>query len=259
MNHSDQESNDGVQGQKSQQELLLEKINTILEKTDPESWKKGGYPVDPEERFEKPRKTWEELYTLDIPAGTLVLRCSTPVKSEFVGRGFGLVPIAPPNFTTEIRASGWHFTELTDPYKRSRLSDRSCTVLAEGQIAEELYLKVDDSYLNHFADIQDAFDNESYDFISRLPGRLKDETLSDWDRKEDTPGEVYYHGIVDDLEVEVGHLYIDGREQFSCTVTRDKTESEITDYGLIKELYIAIEEVGQTSRLATLSKALEQL
>ena len=71
------------------------------------------------------------------------MRKSLPVKSDFAGRGFVLIPISTPNYTTEIRGKGWHHSELTDPFKRSRLADRTCNVLADGEIAAKLYVQLE--------------------------------------------------------------------------------------------------------------------
>lgn len=248
-----------IQNQKSQQELLLDKIRHILKKTNPELWKKGGYPLNMEERFEKPRQFWEELYSLDIPTGVLAIRSSTPVKSEFAGRGFQLKASDKPIYSTEIRASGWHHSELTDPYKRSQISDRTCTVLAEGEIAKDIYFYVEDSYDKHFHVKQQEFDKKAYEFVCSLPQRLKKETLSNWERVEDKVGEIHYVSSIDKLTVDVAKVYQEERELYTLHVKDKQLVTEIKNQGIAKDLFHAVEDLGQTSRLMTLTRALEQI
>ncbi|MCB0337292.1 MAG: hypothetical protein KDD62_13335, partial [Bdellovibrionales bacterium] len=244
---------------KSQRELLLEKIRLILDKTDPERWKQGGEELKDEDRFKKPRQAWELVFTLDIPAGTLVLRNSTPVKSDFAGKGFHLVPISAPIYTVEIRAQGWHHSELTDPYKRSRIADRRCTVLAEGQIAAELYQQIADSYKAHYEKKQAAFDTEAYAYVAKLPHRLREETLCSWERLDQDNGDTHYTASIEGMHFDVSRTYVNGREVYGVKVSKRDVSSNLKDIGLMKEVYHSVEELGQTSRLATLSKALEQL
>ena len=245
--------------QNSQRELLIDKIRLILERSDPELWRKGGGSLDEDQRFEKPRHTWEEVYCLDIPAGTLVLRCSTPVKSEFVGRGFGLKPIADPNYSTEIRAKGWQHAELTDPFKRSRIADRTCKVLADGWIARDLFQYLDNSYQTYFRNKQVEFDQQAYDYVLKLPKKLEGEVLDTWRRSEEIPGDVHFTCFMDGYELDVSKTYLEDREEYNLVVKTRRLETKINDRGLVKEIFTCVNELGQTSRLVTLTKALEEL
>lgn len=248
-----------LRSQKSQQELLMEKIEHLLDRTDPDQWRKGGRPLDPNDRFKKPQFTWEEVYTLPIPSGVLAARKSLPVKSDFLGRGFMLIPVAPPEFTIELRPHGWHHSELTDPYKRTRLSDRSCRVLCEGEIAEKIYFRVEAAFNSFHNAQQVAFDKEAYDFVSKLPPKLREETTSLWERTEETPGDVHFLSEIDGLQIDVARNHVNERENYELTVSKLRLESKIKDRALIKELFEAVEQLGTTSRLHTLSQALEEL
>lgn len=248
-----------LRSQKSQQELLMEKIEHLLDRTDPDQWRKGGEALNPNDRFKKPQFTWEEVYTLPIPSGVLAARKSLPVKSDFLGRGFMLIPVAPPEFTVELRPHGWHHSELTDPYKRTRLSDRSCRVLCEGEIAEKIYSRVETAYQSFHNAQQVAFDKEAYDFAAKLPGKLREETTSLWERVEETPGDVHFLSEMNGLAIDVARNYINERENFLLTISKLRLESRIKDRTLIKELFQAVEQLGTTSRLHTLSQALEEL
>ncbi len=243
----------------SQQELLLKKVEDILHRTDVDSWKKGGEPLKHNQLFEKPRKTWEEVYTLNIPAGVLVMRASTPLRSEFVGRGFSHYPAANTNFTVELRAEGWKHTELTDPYARSRSADRSCTLLADGGIARKLYVSLEGIYKNFFSTKVSSFKKEAYLFIQKLINRLRDETIDNWERTEDTPGCVDLSCVVDGYQVTVSKGYYGGREEYALLVKKGSLSTKILDRALTVALYDAVNDLGQTSRLMTLTKALEEL
>lgn len=244
---------------RSQQELLLEKIQIMLDKTDPERWRKGGKPLDRDERFEKALNAWHEVYTIDLQTGTLVVRKETPVKGDFLGRGFILVPIAPPNHIVELRPSGWHHAELTDYNRRSRFPNRERTLLAEGDLGVTIHKQVQERYNAHFAKKQSEYDNDAYEYVSRLPGRLRDETLNVWERIEDNPGEVRFIASLDDRRIDVMRAFLNNRESFELTVTRHGVESVLKDNGLARDLFESIQELGQTSRLMTLTKVLEQI
>lgn len=252
-------NNNKLDNQKSQQELLLDKIRHILHKTNPEYWKKGGAPLDEDERFEKPRQNWEEVYCLDIPTGVLVLRRSTPLRSQFAGRGFQLFYNDIPRYTTEIRAAGWHHTELTDPYKRSQNSDRTKTILAEGEIGKDIYYYVENVYNGHFGKLQSDFDKKTYELVCSLPLRLKKETLDNWERVEDDDGEIHYISVIDEFKVDVSIIRLDGRDKYKVKVSKKQLKTSIDNQGIAEELFKSVEELGQTSRLMTLTRSLEQI
>lgn len=251
--------NKGLKEQASQQELLLTKIRHILEKTNPEFWKKGGAPLNPNERFEKPRQAWEEVYCLDIPTGVLVLRRSTPLRSEFAGRGFQLHYNDDPKYSTEIRAAGWHHSELTDPYKRSQISDRTCTILATGKIAKDIYYYVEETYNSHFGKLQKQFDKNAYELACALPKRMKKETLDNWERIDDSSDEIHFISVIDKLKVDVSFLKLDNKDSYKIVISQKQLKTIIDNQGIAKDLFHSVEELGQTSRLMTLTRALEQI
>lgn len=247
------------EGGNDQRELILAKIHTLIDRADPDTWRRGGEKLHSDMHFEKPRKTWEEVYTQQIDQGTLVFRKSTPVTAQFLGKGFNLIPAADPQITVELRAPGWHHSELTDPNRRSQLSDRTCHVLAEGAIAQELLDHVEQTYEAFHNARQKEFDKEALALITMLPARLEEETVDTWDRTEDIPGEVHYTAVVDDCTVDVSRKHLGERQMFALLVSRRNMSSSIKDIELIKTVYECVEELGQTSRLLTLSKALEYL
>lgn len=253
------DSRDNLTEHKSQQELLLDKIQLMLDKTDPERWKKGGKPLDADERFEKALNAWHEVYTIDLQTGTLVVRKETPVKGDFLGRGFILVPIGRANFVVELRPSGWHHAELTDYNRRSRFPNRERTLLAEGDLGNTIYGQVQERYNAHFAKKQKEYDQDAYEFVSRLPGRLKEETLNVWDRIEDNPGEVRFVATIDERTIDVMRTQQNNLESYELLVIRHGVESKLPERGLAKDLFDSILELGETSRLMTLSKVLEQM
>lgn len=248
-----------LNSQKSQQELLIEKIQHLLDRTNPEDWRKGGAPLDRNARFKKPQNTWEEIYTLPVPSGVLAMRKSTPVKSDFLGRGFMLAPLSAPEYTVELRPHGWHHSELTDPYKRTQLSDRSCRVLSEGDIAKAIYRQVEEAYMTFHDSQQASFNKEAYDFACRIPALLREETTSLWDRTEETAGEVHFSTEMNGMRLDLVHQFSGGRENFELTISKMRMQAKIDDRMLVKEIYQAVEQLGTTSRLYTLSQALEEL
>jgi hypothetical protein len=258
MGAKDQNKAMNLAEQKSQQDLLFDKIKALLKDTDPECWRKGGDPLSPSDRFEKPRYTWELVYTLAIPSGVLVARSSTPVRSDFQGRGFMLLPVGAPIFTIEMRAPGWHHSELTDPYKRSRFSDRRCSVLAEGSIAKSLYQHIEQVYESYHNAKQKDFDKEAYDYVCKLPAKLKEETSNKWERIEEVPGEVHFVAVLNGMKIDVNRKYVGERECYDLTVSKLRVASKIQDRVLAKELFHSAEELGLTSRLMSLTKALEE-
>lgn len=243
----------------SQRALILEKIHALIDRADPDSWRHGGDRLRPDTHLLKPQKTWEEVFTQDIEKGTLVFRCSIAVTCEFLGRGFKPVPVSDPQYTVELRARGWHHSELTDPNRRSQLSDRTCHILAEGDIAVELFQHVEETFASFHCARQAEFDKQANVLASLLPSRLEEETVNSWDRNEVSPDEVHYTSLIDDCTVDVHRTIVDGREVYGITVSQRNLTSEIADLELVREVFTAVEELGQTSRLMTLSKALELL
>lgn len=246
-------------GSSDQRSVLLQKIRDLLAGADPDTWRKGGEPLNSERTFEKPRTEWEEVYTLEISKGTLVFRRSTPLKSEFLGKGFKLMSYTKPEFYVELRPLGWHHSELTDPFKRSRMADRSCTVLAESSIAEELFAYVEQAYLDYHTQKQSEFDREATLIIKKLLEGLKHETVNTWKQSQPEEDEICYSSRVGDCTVDVSCITKSGREQFLIRVKRGKSIALIKDSALGSDLYSAVDELGQTSRLQTLSKVLEGL
>jgi hypothetical protein len=246
---------------KSQQELLLEKIEIMLDKADPEKWKKGGHPLSPNDRFERALSVWHEVFTVETSQGMLVVRRETPTRSDFLGRGFQLSATASPDYIVELRPTGWHHSELTDPNRRSRFPNREKTALVEGALAKQIYGQVQGRYDNHFSSKQKGFNETARNLIERLAPRLASETLDTWQRTEDEggPGEVKFTNTVDGLTVEVIKSIEAQREAFRAIVSDRTLKAVIDQHGLVKELFIAISELGQTSRLLTLTKMLEDL
>lgn len=254
---NDSDKSSDVTEHHSQQELLLQKIQRLLQDSDPDRWVKGGEPLQSEMRFEKPRQAWEEVYTYEISAGILVMRSSLPVRSEFQGRGFFLMPNGKPKFSVEVRASSWHHSELTDPYKRSRSADRRLDVLAEGTIAEELYNFIENQYRAFHSEQQEVFNAEVDKFVSKLPHRLKDETVNRWDRTEEISGEIHLTALIDGYSLDCCKTQIGTREKVELIVQKGRRKTTVTDRGLLEELLHSIDQVGQTAKLMTLTKALE--
>ena len=170
-----------------------------------------------------------------------------------------LIPAAPPQFTVELRPHGWHHSDLTDPYKRTQSADRSCRVLCEGDIAIKIYKQIEKAYNNFHDAQQSSFDKEVYDFACRLPALLREETTSLWERIEETAGDVRFVTEMKEMRIEVVHNFIGQRENYELNVTKLRLRSNIKDRALAKEIFEAVEQLGTTSRLHTLSQALEEL
>jgi hypothetical protein len=249
----------GLVEQQSQRTLLLQKIKDLLASADPDTWRKGGDEFVSGRVQDKPRQTWEEIYSLEISKGTLVFRRSTPLKSEFLGRGFVLTRAGNPEYFVELRAKGWHHSELTDPYKRSRNTDNAFTLLAETNIAEELYAYVTDSYNSYHNQKQAEFDREVYTILKLLPEKLQNDASHSWEQVQVDDMEVKFVGKSNEIQIEVSRKKENGRFFYSLVGKRLRELSKVRDEALAKEIFEAVEELGQTSRLLTLSKALENL
>lgn len=235
---------------------LISKIKIMLDKTGPDRWRRYDDEINPDQRFEKGRNAWERVYTLEIPNGTLVLRCSQPVRADYVAGGYALAPIGPERYLTEIRAKGWDAIELIDPYRLGGVSDKRCEVLAEGRIAQELFVLVASKVRGFVAETQKSFDAEIEDFLQKLPQQLRKMNFEIWSKKEGERGGRSYQAKFGQLDIQVFWDVSYGQENYYVIARRGTLVSRNLDWSLAKEVFDSIEKMEQHSGLLALSKVL---
>lgn len=235
---------------------LIIKIKGMLEKTSPDRWRRHDDEINPDQRFEKGRNTWEKVYTLEIPNGTLVLRCSQPVRADYVAGGFALSPIGPERYLAEMRAKGWDAIELVDPYRLGGVSDKRVEVLAEGRIAQELFVLVSSKVRGFVAETQKSFDAEIEEFLQKLPQALRKMKFEIWTKTEAARGGRSYRAKFAELDIEVFFDISYGQENYYVIARRGTLVSRNLDWTLAKEVFDSIEKMEQHSGLLALSKVL---
>ena len=116
--------------------------------------------------------TWEELFCTDTKNGVLVLRRSTPLVSNFFGGGYTFSEQGLPRFFVEIRSRGWAPKMLIDPYYRSSGGvDKSYRILAEGDVARQLYMEVEGSVREY----RDSLKRDFNDSVERLTSNMHEQ------------------------------------------------------------------------------------
>lgn len=244
----------------SQSNPVLEKIKVILKSTDPAKWSRATNRLHAESIYPKALDAWEQVYTLDIPTGVLVLRCSTPVESKFTRGGYHIVPRANDHFTIELRAQGWNARELIDPYYRtSQKGSAKFETLAEGQYVRELFLDIQRRFHEHTRSRQDDLGTRAMSIIESFSVGERKVSAADWNQVISEPGRSVYQAVIDGVNIEIAKVTNQDLDSFHSTFTRDKLQFRIDSTRALQELFLAVEEKSRLAQLEALSKILEPL
>lgn len=240
-----------------QKDNLLIQIKSLIAGTDQRGWRKGGSALSTKERFEKPRDTWERVYTIDVPGGVLVMRCALPIKSEFLGAGYTYSPSGKARYTVELRGVGFRPRELTDPFRTTRIADRRCDVLADGEAALLVFEHVE-QYFRAFEQASvKQFEDEVAKLLTTLPSRVKEIRYDKWDTTNELDGTIRYRSEFDGIEVEISKEDLQGIQRYSLKFTKDDLLIDKADRSVAKELFNSISDMGKTAGLMALTKVLE--
>jgi hypothetical protein len=239
---------------------LLDKIRTTLANTAAERWEQGGEPLDTKRRFPRAQETWEQVFLTDTKNGTLVLRSSTPISNNYFGGGYNFVPAAPSRFFIELRGRGWSPKALLDPsFRGAGGIEKPTQVLAEGDIAEQLYLEVELIVKQHRESLRRDFN----DSVARLTANIKEAigetTAADWQIVEGDVGVKGYRTEINNLTVTVACMKNDISTSYSMTLGRSGLVWQCRDPFLLQEVFTLVDESVKTASLEHLGKVLDDM
>jgi hypothetical protein len=239
---------------------LLEKIKQTLAATSPDRWEEAGEPLDPGKKFQKPQETWEHLYCTDTKSGVLVLRCSTPVTSNFFGGGYSFVESSAPRFMIELRGRGWAPKMLVDPfYRASGAQDKNYQVLAEGDVAKQLYYEVEASLRQYRTSLKRDFNDSVERLISNVREQLQETSSTDWKQLEGEEGYTGYRGDVNGMTVTIACTVRDRAATYSMNFMKYGMRWDCRDSVVMRDVFKIVDESVRQASLEQLGKVLEDM
>jgi hypothetical protein len=239
---------------------LLDKIRNTLSNTAPERWEQGGEPLDTNRRFSRSQETWEQVFFTDTKSGTLVLRSSTPISNNYFGGGYSFTAAGPSRFFIELRGRGWSPKALLDPsFRGAGGIEKATQVLAEGDIAEQLYLEIELIVKQYREGLRRDFN----DSVARLTANIKEAigetTAADWQVVEGDVGVKGYRTEINNLTVTVACMKNDISTAYQMTVGRFGLVWHCRDPFLMQEVFSLVDEAVRTASLEHLGKVLDDM
>lgn len=247
-------------GSESQiQHPALEKVETILRSTPPADWSKWGEKLGLQELYAAPYEYWEYLFALSLSTGLLLLRSSQKVKWMFVKGGYKISPVAPIQYSIELRPHGWNPKQLVDPHARKTASAlRQFDLLADGPFAQKLFA--------HVESIVEAYQRERQKQLEEDAVALLDDFVSGriqvfpeaWQRTASTEFLTTYASSVQGISIEISRSVSEETISFEAVFTRDK--NRVHKHGLrqLQLLFGQVEGVNRIQQLEQLGRVLEQ-
>ena len=239
---------------------LIEKIKHTLTSTAPERWEQGGEPLDTSHRFQRAQQTWEEIFSTDTKSGVLVLRSSTPLGSNFFAGGYSFSPSGTARYLIELRGRGWSPKMLLDPaFRGSGGAERTCQILAEGDIAQQLFREVEQIIKNYRETMRRDFNDSVARLVSNLKENIGETTAADWSSVEGDVGYKGYRTEINGIAVTIGSISSDLSTAYSMTLGRLGLVWQCRDPFLMQEIFTIVDESVRTASLEQLGKVLEDM
>jgi hypothetical protein len=239
---------------------LLDKIRNTLSNTAPERWEQGGEALDTARRFPRAQETWEQVFLTDTKSGTLVLRSSTPISNNFFGGGYSFSPAGPARFLIELRGRGWSPKALLDPaFRGAGGIEKSAQVLAEGDIAEQLYLEIELIVKQYRESMRRDFNDSVARLVANMKEAIGETTAADWQLVEGDVGVKGYRTEINNLTVTVACLKNDISTGYSMTIARAGLVWQCRDPFLMQEVYTLVDESVKMASLENLGKVLDDM
>lgn len=236
---------------------VLQKIKSLLKGIGPEKWIHAGHAFDPNILSPKALQSWEEVYAMVIPTGTLAIRSSQAMQSKFVRGGYVLSPLDEEQFTVELRVSGWQPKELVDPYHRTAASkERAYSTLAEGRFARELYLHVQKRFSEFRKSAQQQLESKIQDFLDATLSSQDVDGMA-WTWTSQGARAAKYTRQLDGIEVEVSKSIKDEFPCYELTGSLQGIQFKITGSRQVQDFYTLVEQAVRLAQLQTLSEVLE--
>lgn len=240
---------------------LIEKIKQTLANTSADRWEQAGEDLDTSRKYQRPQEKWEQLYCTDVKTGVLVLRRSTPITSNFYGGGYAFAQASEPLYTIELRSRGWAPKMLVDPaYRGSGGVDKNFQLLADGNIAKQLYNEVHVSVRNHRESLRRDFNDSVERLMSNIHEQVKGTAPEDWQSVDGgEQGYTGYRADVNGMTVTVSHVVRDRTASYAMNFTKYGLRWDCRDSSLIKEIYSVVDESVRHASLEQLGKVLEDM
>lgn len=239
---------------------LIEKIKHTLTSTAPERWEQGGEPLDIRRRFQRAQQTWEEIFSTDTKSGVLVLRSSTPLGSNFFAGGYSFSPAGSARYLIELRGRGWSPKMLLDPaFRGAGGADRSCQILAEGDIALQLFREVEQIIKSYRETMRRDFNDSVARLVSNLKENIGETTAADWSTVEGDVGYRGYRTEINGIAVTIGSISSDLSTAYSMTLGRLGLVWQCRDPFLMQDIFAIVDESVRTASLEQLGKVLEDM
>lgn len=249
---------DGVQ--KQGVVSLLDKIRNTLSNTAAERWEQGGEPLDTKRRFSRSQETWEQVFYTDTKSGTLVLRCSMPISNNFFGGGYSFSEAGPSRFMIELRGRGWSPKALLDPsFRGAGGVEKSVQLLAEGEIAEQLYREIELIVKQHREGMRRDFNDSVARLVANMKESIGETTASDWQVVDGDVGVRGYRSEINSLTVTIACMATDVSTSYSLTIGRFGLIWQCRDPFLMQEAFRLVDESVKTASLEHLGKVLDDM
>lgn len=239
---------------------LIEKIKHTLSSTAPERWEQGGEPLDTSRRFQRAQNTWEEIYSTDTKTGVLVLRSSTPLGSNFFAGGYNFSPAGPARYLIELRGRGWSPKMLLDPaFRGAGGVERSVQILAEGDIAQQLFREVEQIVKSFRETMRRDFNDSVARLMSNLKDNIGETEAGDWSSVEGDVGYKGYRTEINGLTLTIGSISNDLSTSYSLNLSRMGLVWHCRDPFIMQEIFTIVDESVRTASLEQLGKVLEDM
>jgi len=251
--HSEAEGSKGPGG-------LLEKIKTTLANTPAERWEQGGEDLDPSKKHQRAQESWEQLYCTDTKTGVLVLRYSIPVVSNFFAGGYSFVESGIPRYMIELRPRGWTPRMIIDPhYRGAGAAERSHQVLADGDVARQLYIEVHTAIKQYRESLRRDFNDSVERLIAGIREQVQMTAADDWQAVEGEDKYTGYRADINGMTVTVGCLIKALSAMHSMNFSKYGLKWDCRDSNLCKEIFAVVDESVRQSSLEQLGKVLDEM
>lgn len=238
---------------------LFEKIRATLQRTEPDKWRRSGDDFNLQVKNPKPIDVWETLFMLSIKEGNLVLRCSIPLRSEYLGGGYTLIPAADARYSVELREKGWNPRELTDPfYANSQKKHLKMQRLVEGKMARVLFEEVKAVIESFSTEKRRTFERECFELVSGILHKISSMDYSRWRKDETDPNITRYSTSIQEMSVDVARVNHGDRISYHLKLGRDGMYKSMNS-SQVETIFLAIEEIEKNSSLEQLSQMLESI
>lgn len=236
---------------------LVAKIKELIKQTPFAKWRRAGEELRSGSLHPHPREIWEYLYAIDIPTGVLVFRSCQPINNEYTRGGYTVTPIGPESFTIETRPRGWTGREITDPFRASSSPKEVRQVLADGQIAADIFRQVRELMRAYQRERKQKFEQESIAIVKALLSGTRSIPFDKWKRVDADAKTLHYQAEIDLVAVEVSRVGNEDDAAYQILLRQEELSFKNFDASTARQFFELIESSATNAKLLELSKLLE--